>query len=344
LKRLAITVILLAGGAIVASSWLWTTWTPAKSTVAPLSDQIEGKTAVRTVTDRPISAQTTRPLSDRQDPLKIFEAIEGTNVTINFWGKVVDQDSHALGAVTIKYGYLIEHGNMLGVAWSDEEQRTGEVVTDGDGLFSIQGLKGHYLTIESIARPGYLYREKRALIYNFYGSTSSGKFVPDEHRPIVLTMVEKVRMEPLVHVKGSLRVRGDGTPQRWSLWQGELDPNGEFAVTLRRDPLVLERPGQAATWSADLQIIGGGVIEAPPDEEVRRAPESGYVETVAYPKLEQKEGVPYRSFYVKTADGKFGRIQVELDPYSQGETARCAIEGDMNPRPGSRNLEPAEED
>ena len=115
-------------------------------------------------------------------------------------------------------------------------------------------------------------------------------------------------------------------------------------VILRREPAVLQRPGQTAIWSADLQIIGGGIIEAPLDEDVRRAPESGYVPTIAYPKVEQKKGVPYRSFYVKTTDGRFGRLQVQLDAHSQGETARCSITGDMNPRPGSRNLEPLEDE
>lgn len=180
--------------------------------------------------------------------------------------------------------------------------------------------------------------------FDFFGSTASGKFVPSQHEPVVFTMVHKQRLEPLIHSKGTLHVRGDGTPERWNLWQGESDPKGELMVILRRDPPVLQRPGQAATWSADLQIVGGGIIEASWDEDVRHAPEAGYVDSLPYPDREQKQGVPYRAFYAKTADGRFGRIQIELDARGEGETAPCYIACDMNPRPGSRNLEPSEEE
>ncbi len=115
-------------------------------------------------------------------------------------------------------------------------------------------------------------------------------------------------------------------------------------VTFRREPAVLQRPGQAATWSAELQIIGGGIIEAPWDDDVRQAPEAGYVDSLLYPEREQKQGVPYRAFYVKTADGRFGRLQIELDARGEGTTAPCYMESDMNPRAGSRNLEPVEEE
>jgi hypothetical protein len=274
----------------------------------------------------------------------MFEAVEATNVAITVWGKVVDQDARLLSDVKVKYDYTIEHGNLSGVAWSDQEVRTGETLSDKDGLFSIQGLKGHNLTILSLEKAGYQFRRKGDMTYDFYGSTASGKFVPEQRRPIVFTMVRQAQMEPLVHVKGRLRLRGEGIPERWNLWEGQPDPNGELAVTLRREPTVLERPSRVANWSAELQIIGGGILIASLDEDVRRAPEDGYLSNIVYPQSEQKQGVPYWSFYVKTVDGKFGRIQVELDAYSQGATSPCYITGDMNPRPGSRNLEPAEEE
>jgi len=263
---------------------------------------------------------------------------------MTFWGRVIDQDAHAVVGVEIKYEYTIEHGNLLGVAWSNQEVRTGETATDNDGLFSVEGLKGHGLSIVAIRHRDYQFRGKGALIFDFYGSTASGKFVSDRHKPVVFTMVYKQRLEHLVHLEGTVHVRGDGTPERWSLWKGESDPNGELLIILKRDPTVLQRPGQAATWSAELEIVGGGIIEAPWDEEIRRAPDEGYVARQPYPDREQRQGVPYRSFYVKTADGKFGRLQIRLDVRVEGATAPCYISADMNPQPGSRNLEPTDED
>lgn len=234
--------------------------------------------------------------SDRDDPGKIRRAIESANVAINLWGKVVDQDERPIPDVRVSYTYSVEHGNDLGVAWSETEAKQGETVTDPDGSFAITGLKGHYLTIELLRKAGYFYRQKSTPIYNFYGDTPEGKFSPRREKPVLFTMVHRSSTEPLVHFEGGLRVRGDGTPGRWNLWQGESDPNGELAVVLRREPAVLERPGQAATWSADLQIIGGGIIEAPWDEDVRRAPESGYVATIAYPEAQQEQGCPIDRF------------------------------------------------
>jgi hypothetical protein len=89
--------------------------------------------------------QSAPTLSDRSNPLRIFEAIEATNVAITFWGKVVDQDGRSVSGATVQYDYTIEHGNLAGVAWSEQEVRTGETVSDKDGLFSVLGLKGHAL-------------------------------------------------------------------------------------------------------------------------------------------------------------------------------------------------------
>lgn len=338
-KRLLITVVVC--GVIVGALFLWTMHfstelTSHRRDQASTGNTFAGAPATPAIID-------TRRTSDRADPVKIFEAIEATNVPINLWGKVVDENSLPVTRVKIDYDYSIEHGNLLGVAWSDQETRSGQVVTDRDGLFSVEGLKGHALSILAIKHPDYQFRGKGAVSFDFYGSTASGKFVSDQRKPVIFTMVQKQRLEPLIHMKGNLRVRGDGTPERWNLWQGESDPKGELMVTFRREPAVLRRPGQAATWSAELQIVGGGIIEAPWDDDVRRAPEAGYADSLLYPDREQKQGVPYRSFYVKTADARFGRLQIELDARGEGASAPCYIASDMNPRPGSRNLEPSEE-
>jgi hypothetical protein len=329
-------------GALVGLLWLWA----LRSTTESGPNRPDLGSARTVLAEAPPIPATPEPrqISDRANPQKMFEAVEATNVPINLWGKVVDDDARPVGGVSIDYEYSIEHGNLKGVAWSNQETRTGRTITDQDGLFSVRGLNGHALGIVAVKHPDYQYRSKGALSFDFYGSTASGKFVPDQRRPIVFTLIRRQRLEPLIHVKGNLLVQANGPPTGWNLWQGESDPNGELRVTFRREPAVLQRPGQAATWSADLQIVGGGIIEASWDEDIRQAPEAGYVDSLLYPDREQKQGVPYRSFYVRTADGRFGRLQIELDPRGEGASAPCYITGDMNPRPGSRNLEPLEDE
>jgi hypothetical protein len=331
------------GGLAAVACWLLVTLLPDKrKAIAKQIDSDHNKATV-TAIEAQSPVEETRPPSDRTDPLKIFEAIEATNVSITFWGKVVDQDGLPVSGVTVRYDYTVEHGNLSGVAWSNQEERTGETVSGPDGVFSVLGLKAHNLGILSVKHPDYQYRGKEALSFDYYGSTASGKFVSDRRKPVIFTIVQKQRLEPLIHTKGRLSVPGDGTPERWNLWSGETDPSGELALIFRADPGVSATPAQLVNWSAELKVAEGGITEAPWDEDVRRAPESGYSASVVYPKVNQKQGVPHRSFYLRTADGKYGRIQVEISTSHDGRTARCFITADMNPRPGSRNLEPSEE-
>lgn len=346
MKRLSISAGLVAA-LIVVGGVLWRrVHFEARVKTSRTSSEVATPTMPRrsALPDVTQDVQDEGKTSGHPDATAIRQAIEAGNVAIDFWGKVVDQDGNPLQEVQISYTYSIHHGNDQGVAWIGQESRKGEARSDGNGLFAITGLKGHDLTLESFSKPGYINRMRFALTYNFRGDTAEGKFKSRPDRPVRVTMIQKTSTEPLIHIKGGLRVNGDGVTGRWDLWSGEPNPNGELAVTLRREPAVLERSGHVVTWSADLEIVGGGIIEAPWEEDVHRAPESGYSITVAYPKEQQKEGVPRRSFYVRTADSKYGRIQVELYADDDGPTARCFVTCDMNPRPGSRNLEPAEEE
>lgn len=281
-------------------------------------------------------------VSDRDDPAKIRSAIEAHNVPLNFLGKIIDQDGVALPEVRILYSYSIYHGNDQGVAWIDFEAKKGETASDGDGLFAITDLKGHDLTIDSVTKPGYLHRERWQLSYNFYGEMPEFRFEPQRGKPVRITMIRTTATESLVNTRGEFDVSGDGSPGHWNLWSGEADQTGELTITYKADMAVPANPAQLFNWSADLEVVGGGISEAPWEEEVHRAPESGYLATVVYPKVNQKAGVPHRSFYLRTADGKYGRIEVELSTSHDGRTARCYIICDMNPRTGSRNLEPSE--
>jgi hypothetical protein len=283
-----------------------------------------------------------RSLAKEERAKTINTIIEAGNAPINFWGKVVDQDEHPIVDVTINYSYLTEHGNLLGVAWSASKVHKGTATTNGEGLFVIQGLQGSGLSIESLQKEGYQYNPDTARTYDYHGSSAKGKFTPDPSNPILFVMVSKTTTEPLVSYGGNfgktIRVPGNGTPTRWNLWKGQPDANGELQITFTREPAVLARVGPPATWSAKIEVIGGGISEAQPDEAMHRAPEEGYTSIMDYPKLEQKRGLSARSFYLKTADGKYGRLQLELYPGDQGPTARCLIKVFMNPS-GSRNLE-----
>jgi len=328
--------------AVVLLGILWKTTFVATRVVNSAAKTVDSSTfAVK-----PVATPKVENVNSVANPARVEEVrriIEAGNVPINFWGRVTDQDGIPLLGVVVTYSYSIDHGNDQGVAWIDLETRNGEVRSDAAGSFAITDLKGHDLTIESLTKSEYAYKARFNHSYNFYGDAPSGRFVSKQSNPIIFQMIRRERLEPLVQSKGNFHVNGDGIPEHWNLWSGEADPSGEFAVIFRADPGVSSTPAQVVNWSADLEIAGGGIAEAPWEEEIHRAPESGYSATVLYPRVDQKQGLPHRSFYLRTADGKYGRIQVKLSASDDGRSGRCFISADMNPRPGSRNLEPSEE-
>jgi len=314
---------------------------PSDTQQARLEDQAKDVVNAKSATAAP-SREDAQLLQQQERTKAVFKAIEGTNVPINFWGKVVDQNERSIAGVAVRYSYSTEHGNLLGVAWGAQKIHKGEVTTDATGLFAVNGIKGHILTIETLMKEGFNYTSKGAKVFNYYGSTASGKFIPKPANPVLFVMVNKATAEPLVSYGGdfgkTMRLPGDGSPVRWSVSKGHADPNGELQVTLKREPAVLARVGRPVTWSVKVGVVGGGIVEASQDEPIRRAPEEGYVSTLDYPHAEQKRGVPARSFYIKTADGMYGRIELYLYPNDDGPTARCLIKSSLNPN-GSRNFE-----
>ena len=278
-------------------------------------------------------------VSDREDRAKMIRRIiEAANVPIEFWGKVTDQDGVPLEGVKIAYTGLIIWGNDVGVAWTPKEHK-GQAVTDAAGSFAINGFKSNSLGLDSFSKPGYVYRGRANNEYDFADDTPAHKFVPRRDSPVCFAMVNERTLEPLIQLKGSLRVSGDGVPAHWNLWEGEPDPDGEFMVAFRCEPAVLTTPRGPVPWAADIQIVGGEIIQAAWAEEFHRAPESGYSAIIPYSKEPAKQGIIGCAYYLRTRNGNYGRITVELRPGYDGSGARCFITSDMNPHPGSRNLE-----
>jgi hypothetical protein len=270
--------------------------------------------------------------------------IEGANIPIGFWGKVIDQNNKPVAHVLVKFSYSVERANEAGVPWSNTQVIKGSAVSRIDGTFSISDIKGSSLHIESLEKQGFQHNARGAMIFNYFGHTAGGKFIPDRNNPVRFVMLDKATPERLIshgEIFGkAMRLPGDGTPVRWNLWDGRSDPNGELEIAFKRQPAEVTRLGQNVQWSARIHMIDGGIVEAAPDELFHQAPTDGYVKELDYPRTEQKPGLSERHFYIKTAGGKYGRVELHLYPDDEGPTARCLIKSVVNPA-GSRNLEAA---
>lgn len=342
-------ILIGAAAVFLATVLIWLLW-PREQLPQRLAQEVATPAPAAATPSTPTAALP--PTKEEQQQSKqerantLRSAIEGTNVPINFWGKVVDLERHALSGVAVSYQYQTEHVLLPGVAWARSEVHKGQTTTGADGLFSIEGLRGHSLSISGFSKSGYKVPEKfspAVATFNYFGDTASGRFIPDKDRPVEFVMISQSAVGSLVVSGGNfgktLRLAGDGTPLRWNLWTGKKDPNGELQVTFQREPATLTKTGQASRWAAKVEIVGGGILEAPNDAARWQAPEAGYLNDVDYPKTEQKRGTPSRAFYVKTADDKYGRIELELFPSDEGATVRCLIKTQMNPQAGSRTVE-----
>lgn len=274
--------------------------------------------------------------------------IEGTNQPINFWGNVVDQNGQPIDGVTVRYSYHAEQGNAVGSAWGAAKERRSTIATQADGTFAITNLRGHWLSILGLEKPGYkratqIAREEISFNYDRVEPTH---FTPDKANPVVFPMIQEAALEPLIahgatfyeHSLG-YDLPADGTPVSWDLWRGRRDPAGELKLVFKREPVALVAGQKPVRWEAKLEVVGGGIMKEPSGQSVFIAPENGYAGTADYPASQQQPGRPDQRFYFHTAQNNYGRIEIELRPDSEGSSGRCRLTVYLNPQPGSRNLE-----
>jgi len=259
------------------------------------------------------------------------------NATINFWGRVVDQDGNPLmGAkvnLTLNYGWIKSptEGGMK------EDKMSLE--TDENGNFALSNTQGHGIEVKAIDKAGYKLSEKVTRSYAY--SWSADIFHPDPNKPVVFKMWKQRGAEQLVQPRSwNGQVACDGTTNRFDLLQGKRNAGGDLEIACFRNPLKLP-PASNAPYDYGLQIaiIGGG-IQTTEDEFTYLAPESGYSSSLTFgQKADDPKwvGKVKQEFYIKTADGHFGRLAIDWYAWQQFSTHldwNCSI----NPS-GSRNLE-----
>jgi hypothetical protein len=256
------------------------------------------------------------------------------NVPITFYGKVVDQNSVPVAGAAVKLKVVTSH---FETASTDEKEYPLE--TDGNGSFTLTDAFGVSLFITSIQKPGYDLSKKTppGFVYALTGS-----FHPDPANPVVIRMWKIAGKEPLVGSAWHGRIAGDGATERFDLKTGNRSANGELEITCTRNPLNSPPPGNGRfDYKFQITVVGGG-IQPTDDEFTYRSPENGYLPSFTFgqtaddPKWDVRIPIP-KDYYIKTADGHYGRLHVEWLA-AQGSPAHLEWDCSINPS-GSRNLE-----
>lgn len=245
---------------------------------------------------------------------------------IEFYGKVVDENSNAVAGADIAFG------------WSEfpteEGARRATTKSDAQGLFSLDDKRGPALDIW-VSKEGYYASQGGQRGFSYM----NGDFSPESQNPVIFNLRKKGTPEPLIAMKQNYRIRRDGTPLSIDLLNGAntTGENGDFVVRCWTNDQG-KKSGEKYDWRCVVTIPGGGVVAT--DEEFPfLAPETDYKPpaeiNMPADRTSWNSQVDLK-FYYRLADGRYGRMKFSM---IAGGQHFCMIDSVLNPS-GSRNLEP----
>jgi hypothetical protein len=185
-----------------------------------------------------------------------------------FFGRLEDQSGSAVSGATVNFGVQYENADARGI-------QRGQVVSDGNGLFTISGYKGANLTVTP-KKAGYALTTTSTTFR--YSQISPGYFVPDANNPTVIKMWKLQGAEPLVEINKTFKIPYTGTPIFFDLVTGNVVPaGGDLEVIVTRAPGVITQQNHG-DWSIKLVPINGGIMETDyhTSQVTFEAPADGY--------------------------------------------------------------------
>lgn len=286
----------------------------------------------QSLTPKPLSAPITQTPASHPTPLTSNEleehAIAAWEKPIEFYGKVVDENTNPVEGATIQF------------QWSGRSDKifTAATESDADGLFSLHGKHGRGLNV-FVSKEGYYSsrRDKTGFLY----SLGPDIYSPEEWNPVIFHLYKKGVGESLINIKQNYHVPRDGTPLGINLTTGKAEMGGSGDLVVRCWTDDQGKPSSAKyDWHCIVTIPGGGLVLS--DKEFAfLAPENGYVSTneIAMPadRPDWRNDVDVKFFY-ELPNGDYGRMIFSM---IAGGQHFCMIDSLLNPT-GSRNLEPAQ--
>jgi len=262
---------------------------------------------------------------------------------IELYGKVVDQYGEPVAGAIIKL-------SPISKPFADGAEPGPTLFTDTDGRFSIKGLRGYSMGVGARRDEGYLYLSPlggpaSSAMISYSGDDADGKGYTTPRTPLILTLHKIGPTEPMVYIHfANLNLPVDGTPRTIALDSkkgvGAHKIEFRFVSAWNKLPMDNEINLKRFDWTFEARIPGGGFVWSDSDYDFV-APQSGYQEVVrleyrADMPLAQWKGDGQGSFFVKFADGCYGRIRF----YIKGSSDRypLTLTTWLNLKPGSRNL------
>jgi flagellar basal body-associated protein FliL len=270
-------------------------------------------------------------LSD-QDKSNIAKIVQVFNASIDFWGKVIDQDGNPVVGAAVHYSAADKY-------FKDGTKYEG--TSDERGLFSISNIKGAGLYVR-VSKDGYYHIDEKSARSFGYGSPS-GEAPPSKQQPAILVLQKMGETEPLIKLEtGGVLVPKDGTPKKLSLRRERARLSGSLSGDLQvelwsdyQQPPVFQK---SYDWRCRISVPGGGLRERSGEFNFE-APTENYIETFEYKMpatTERWQPSMKKEFFLRLADGCYARVNLNV---ISGGDIFVTLESYLNPVPGRRNLE-----
>ncbi len=264
-----------------------------------------------------------------KDEAIIKTMLEKNKESQDFYGKVIDQYRQPIVGVKVTGNLIFNTETFGGIKAENYVTQT-----DAEGLFQFTGLHGADFNV-LVKKDGYKMGEHR----EGYQAPIGGKSSPSNRA--ILTMRKLRGPEPLNYSAIEARIPHDGTPAVFDIATGRQSPNGNFRVTLYQYPLEVDKGWEKFDWSVTIEIPNGGLVEEN-DVYPYWAPIDGY--QPSYEFNESTNSVQWlgglqKKFYIKTAQGQYGLMQLKVFPGRSPTGFQAYFT--INPS-GSQNLESKE--
>jgi len=257
----------------------------------------------------------------------ISSCFAGENVGVNFFGKVVDQNSNPVPDV--KIDATVRHWHVLalyfGASWPHLTAKT-----DKDGQFRLHGASGDSIT-PVFQKDGY----EVELEGPCYGPQSSVT------NPVIFKMYPTNLHEELISFERSFHIVPDGRTYFINLTNGTIAESGQGDIKVWIKYPEQAVRGQLYDWACEIDVVDGGLCQ---DGSYYRsvAPVEGYVPAFKFQnqiKGGQRGGTGEKRFYIKMKNGPvYGKMTIELHaPYNDKIPGLIRLSYAINPS-GSRIL------
>lgn len=259
----------------------------------------------------PTTAKPSTRVDARETPEAFRKRMESKNATLQFYGKVIDQDSNAVVGAKVKLivrQWVVSSPSALNY---DGKFIPIEKETGPDGQFELHDIQGDALQIDNITKDGY---KLEAYAQHNFGAWNSPE-------PYIFVLWENGAKDPIVRGELTANFFPDGKPYAVDLANHTIhfatNSEGDFQFQLSRPKGVVK--WDKFDWTFVFQGQNGKEL-LPTDEDyfaMLFCPQVGF--TASYAQSEQATEEPWRGFgkaqfYMTAKDGQTcGKMCVAWD-------------------------------